>query len=74
VDALRGLLGSRWGLSSILAGAAALVASGVVVHDAPEAQAAGTAGLALLALGAAALGPRVSAWLAARFGGGATKP
>lgn len=74
MDALRGLLGSRWGLSGILGACAALVASGVVVHDAPEAQAAGAASLALLAVGAAALGPRVSAWIASRFGGGAPKP
>jgi hypothetical protein len=74
MDSLRGLLGSRWGVSSILAGAAALVASGVVVHDSPEVQATGTAALAVLALGAAALGPRVSVWLAARFGGGAPNP
>lgn len=71
MDALRGLLGSRWGLAAVLAAGAGLVGSGVVVHDAPEAQAAGAASLALLAVGAAALGPRVSAWLAARFGGGA---
>lgn len=70
-DLGKALLSKRGGVVAILVGAAAAVGAGVVPHDSPEGQAAGAAGLAVLALAAAVGGPKAVAWLSGKLGGGA---
>lgn len=69
IDMLKQAAGSRWGLTGILALAAAAVGSGEVQATSAEGQAAGAAGLGVLAVAWLTLGPRFTAWVKGKIGG-----
>jgi hypothetical protein len=70
LDLLKQLAGSRAGLTTLLAGGAALIGTGVVDHASPEGQAAGVAGVGLAATGLAVLLPKLLAWVRGKAGQG----
>ena len=55
MDLLKSLLKSRWGVAALLGAAAAAVGGGVVEAGGTEAQAAGTASIAVVLIAGAAL-------------------
>lgn len=70
IDMLKQAAGSRWGLTAILALAAAAVGSGEVQATSAEGQAAGAAGLGVLAAAWLVVGPRVVGWAKGKLGAG----